>query len=159
MSKFTDEMYATAQTSTRGLVTGEPDAPLRQTWGEIHRQARRMAGGLAEAGIGHGDAVGVLAGLPVDIAPACQATWMRGASLTMLHQPTPRTDLAVWAARHRDGARMIDAQRGGPRRPVRRAAPLLRGARHQGASRSSDCATDPTPTGADRGDPISRCSS
>ncbi|MEO7078474.1 MAG: long-chain fatty acid--CoA ligase, partial [Rhodococcus sp. (in: high G+C Gram-positive bacteria)] len=96
MSKFTEEMFATAQSSRRGLVTGEPDQPLRQSWGEIHQDARAMAGALAEAGIGHGDAIGVLAGQPVDIAPACQAAWMRGGSVTMLHQPTPRTDLAVW---------------------------------------------------------------
>jgi fatty-acyl-CoA synthase len=39
----------------------------------------------------------VLAGSPVEIAPTAQGLWMRGASLTMLHQPTPRTDLQVWA--------------------------------------------------------------
>lgn len=110
MSRFTDEMYATAQTSVRGLVTGEPKAPLRQTWGEIHRIARRMAGGLAAAGIGHGDAVGVLAGMPVDIAPACQGIWMRGASITMLHQPTPRTDLMVWARDTETVLSMIEAR-------------------------------------------------
>ncbi|MDI9916672.1 fatty acyl-AMP ligase [Rhodococcus sp. IEGM 1379] len=97
MSKFTDEMYESAAVSNRGLVTGEPDSPFRQTWGDIHQDARRMAGGLADAGIAHGAAIAVLAGQPVDIAPVCQASWMRGASVTMLHQPTPRTDLAVWA--------------------------------------------------------------
>ncbi|GAA5043254.1 fatty acyl-AMP ligase [Nocardia callitridis] len=110
MSRFTDEMYATGQTCARGLIAGEPSAPLRQTWIEIHRLARRMAGGLAEAGIAHGDAVGVLAGLPVDIAPACQAIWMRGASITMLHQPTPRTDLAVWARDTETVLTMIEAR-------------------------------------------------
>ncbi|WP_280466399.1 AMP-binding protein, partial [Nocardia brasiliensis] len=117
MSRFTDEMYATAQASSRGLVTGEPEAPLRRSWGEIHRIARRMAGGLAAAGIGHGDAVGVLAGMPVDIAPACQAIWMRGASITMLHQPTPRTDLVVWARDTETVLTMIEARavvEGGP---------------------------------------------
>ncbi|MGW0245415.1 fatty acyl-AMP ligase [Nocardia goodfellowii] len=110
MSRFTDEMYATAQSSQRGLVTGEPNAPKRQTWGEIHQLARRMAGGLAAAGIGHGDAVGVLAGMPVDIAPVCQAIWMRGASITMLHQPTPRTDLVVWARDTETVLHMIEAR-------------------------------------------------
>ncbi|MFQ6392265.1 fatty acyl-AMP ligase [Nocardia sp. KC 131] len=110
MSRFTDEMYATAKTSTRGLVTGEPDAPRRQSWPEIHRTARRMAGGLAEAGIGHGDAVGVLAGLPADIAPVCQGIWMRGASITMLHQPTPRTDLVIWARDTETVLTMIEAR-------------------------------------------------
>ena len=83
MSKFTDEMFETASSSKRGLVTGEPEAALRQSWGEIHEQARRMAGALADAGVEHGDAIGILAGQPVDIAPACQATWMRGASVTI----------------------------------------------------------------------------
>ena len=50
MSKFTEEMYATARTSDRGLVTGEPDVRVRQTWGEIHAVARAMAGGLARRG-------------------------------------------------------------------------------------------------------------
>ena len=71
------------------MVTGEPHEPVRHTWGEVHERARCIAGGLAAAGIGHGDAVGVLAGFPVEIAPTAQGLWMRGASLTMLHQPTP----------------------------------------------------------------------
>ncbi|WP_194815843.1 fatty acyl-AMP ligase [Nocardia sp. XZ_19_385] len=126
MSRFTDEMYATAQSSRRGLVTGEPNAPKRQTWGEIHRLARRMAGGLAEAGIGHGDAVGVLAGMPVDIAPVCQAIWMRGASITMLHQPTPRTDLVVWARDTETVLHMIEARAVVLGAPFEAAEPILR---------------------------------
>ncbi|MFC6014137.1 fatty acyl-AMP ligase [Nocardia lasii] len=126
MSRFTDEMFGTALSSSRGLVTGEPGAPLRQTWGEIHGQARRMAGGLAAAGIGHGDAVGVLAGLPVDIAPACQGIWMRGASITMLHQPTPRTDLAVWVRDTETVLRMIDAKAVVLGAPFAAAEPVLR---------------------------------
>ncbi|MFJ4652615.1 fatty acyl-AMP ligase [Nocardia sp. NPDC088792] len=126
MSRFTDEMYATARLSERGLVTGEPDAPRRQGWGEIHRIARRMAGGLAAAGIGHGDAVGVLAGMPVDIAPACQAIWMRGASITMLHQPTPRTDLALWARDTETVLRMIEARAVILGAPFEAAEPILR---------------------------------
>jgi fatty-acyl-CoA synthase len=98
VSRFSNKMYDNAHTSGRGMVTGEPHAPVRHTWGEVHERARRVAGGLAAAGIGHGDAVAVLAGAPVEIAPTAQGVWMRGASLTMLHQPTPRTDLALWAA-------------------------------------------------------------
>ena len=97
MSRFTEKMYRNARTATTGMVTGEPHAPVRHTWGEVHERARRIAGGLAKAGIGLGDAVGVLAGFPVEIAPTAQGLWMRGASLTMLHQPTPRTDLMMWA--------------------------------------------------------------
>ncbi|MFE3191767.1 fatty acyl-AMP ligase [Nocardia sp. NPDC059240] len=126
MSRFTEEMYETARTSLRGLVTGEPDAPTRHTWGEIHDAARRMAGGLAAAGIGPGDAVGVLAGMPVDIAPACQAVWMRGASITMLHQPTPRTDLEVWTRDTETVLGMIEARAVILGEPFMIAEPLLR---------------------------------
>ncbi|WP_424746360.1 hypothetical protein, partial [Mycobacterium sp.] len=31
MSKFTETMYANAHRSRRGMVTGEPDAPVRHT--------------------------------------------------------------------------------------------------------------------------------
>jgi fatty-acyl-CoA synthase len=106
MSRFCDVMYENARTSVRGMVTGEPHAPVRHGWDEVHERARRVAGGLAAAGIGHGDAVAVLAGAPVEIAPTAQGVWMRGASLTMLHQPTPRTDLLLWAT---ETGRVVDA--------------------------------------------------
>jgi fatty-acyl-CoA synthase len=105
VSRFTEKMYRNALTSSTGLVTGEPHEPVRHTWGEVHHKARRIAGGLANAGVGHGDAVGVLAGAPVEIAPIAQGLWMRGASLTMLHQPTPRTELQTWA---KDTTTVID---------------------------------------------------
>lgn len=109
MSRFTDKMFRSARESERGMVTGEPHEPVRHTWLEVHERARRIAGGLAAAGVGKGDAVGVLAGFPVEIAPTAQALWMRGASLTMLHQPTPRTDLAVWAEDTMNVIGMIEA--------------------------------------------------
>lgn len=109
MSRFTEKMYRNAATVTTGMVTGEPHEPVRHTWGEVHERARRIAGGLAAAGVGPGDAVGVLAGYPVEIAPTAQALWMRGASLTMLHQPTPRTDLVVWAEDTMNVIGMIEA--------------------------------------------------
>ncbi len=84
MSEFTETMYGTARSSVKGLVIGEPNDPVRHTWGEVHQRARRIAGGLAAAGVGPGDAVPVLAGAPAEIAPAGQGIWMRGASLTML---------------------------------------------------------------------------
>jgi len=99
MSRFVDTLLDTAvyRGDVRGITTGEPDAPRRRTWGEVHRQARRLAGGLAAAGLGRHDAVAVLAAEPATIAPAVQAVWLCGGSITMLHQPTPRTDLAAWA--------------------------------------------------------------
>ena len=105
MSRFTDKMFHSAMTSEKGMVTGEPLESVRHTWREVYERSRCIAGGLAAAGVGRGDAVGVLAGAPVEIAPTAQALWMRGASLTMLHQPTPRTDLEHWA---KDTANVID---------------------------------------------------
>ena len=110
MSRFTETMFRNAREGTKGMVTGEPHAPVRHTWREVHERARRVAGGLPAAGVGHGDAVGVLAGAPVEIAPTAQGLWMRGASLTMLHQPTPRTDLVVWAEDTMTVIDMIEAK-------------------------------------------------
>ena len=107
------------------MVTGEPHAPVRHTWGEVHQRARRIAGGLAAAGVGHGDAVAVLAGAPVEIAPTAQGVWMRGASLTMLHQPTPRTDLQCWADDTTTVIDMIDATAVIVSDPFMAAAPVL----------------------------------
>jgi fatty-acyl-CoA synthase len=125
LSKFTETMYGTAQSSSKGLVTGEPNCPVRHTWGEVHERARRIAGGLALAGVGHGDSVPVLAGAPAEIAPVGQGVWMRGASLTMLHQPTPRTDLARWAEETTAVIKMIGAKTVVISDPFMAAAPLL----------------------------------
>jgi fatty-acyl-CoA synthase len=125
LSKFTETMYGTAQSSSKGLVTGEPNCPVRHTWGEVHERARRIAGGLALAGVGRGDSVPVLAGAPAEIAPVGQGVWMRGASLTMLHQPTPRTDLARWAEETTAVIKMIGAKTVVISDPFMAAAPLL----------------------------------
>jgi fatty-acyl-CoA synthase len=125
LSRFTDTMYGTAQSSSKGLVTGEPSCPVRHTWGQVHERARRIAGGLATAGIGSGDAVPVLAGAPAEIAPAGQGIWMRGATLTMLHQPTPRTDLQRWAEETAAVIKMIGAKAVVISDPFTAAAPLL----------------------------------
>jgi fatty-acyl-CoA synthase len=69
----------------------------------------------------------VLAGAPVEIAPTAQAIWMRGASLTMLHQPTPRTDLARWASESIGVIDMIKAEAVVVSEPFMAAAPVLAG--------------------------------
>jgi len=99
MSRFVDTLVATAagRGQQRGMVTGEPKEPVRRTWAEVHEQARRVAGGLVAGGFERGGAVAVLAAAPVLIAPTVQAVWLAGGSVTMLHQPTARTDLAEWA--------------------------------------------------------------
>jgi fatty-acyl-CoA synthase len=125
VSRFTQTMYDNAQSSLKGMITGEPNAPVRHTWGQVHERSRRVAGGLAAAGVGHGDAVAVLAGEPVEIAPTAQGIWMRGASLTMLHQPTPRTDLQRWADETTAVIKMIAAKAVVVSDPFMAAAPLL----------------------------------
>jgi len=125
VSRFTETMYESARSSLKGMITGEPNAPVRHTWRQVHERARRVAGGLAAAGVDHGDAVAVLAGEPVEIAPTAQGIWMRGASLTMLHQPTPRTDLQRWAAETTAVIDMIDAKAVVVSDPFMAAAPLL----------------------------------
>jgi fatty-acyl-CoA synthase len=125
LSKFTETMYATAQSSSKGLVTGEPNCPGWHTWREVHERARRIAGGLAVAGVGRGDAVPMLAGAPAEIAPAAQGVWMRGASLTMLHQPTARTDLQRWAQETTGVVKMIGAKAVVISDPFMDAGPLL----------------------------------
>jgi fatty-acyl-CoA synthase len=126
VSRFTEKMFRNAHESTKGMVTGEPGDPVRHTWLEVHQRARRVAGGLAIAGVGHGDAIGVLAGAPVEIAPTAQGLWMRGASLTMLHQPTPRTDLVVWAEDTTTVIDMIEAKAVIVSDPFVAAAPVLK---------------------------------
>ncbi|MDQ3905638.1 MAG: fatty acyl-AMP ligase [Actinomycetota bacterium] len=83
------------------MTTGEPARPRRTTWIEVHCKALRAAGSLtstAQPGLQHGDAVAVLAADPALIAPAVQGVWLAGGSVTMLHQPTRRADLASWAS-------------------------------------------------------------
>jgi fatty-acyl-CoA synthase len=127
VSQFTQTMFDNAQSSSKGMNTGEPDSPVRHTWGQVHERSRRVAGGLAAAGVGHGDAVAVLAGAPVEIAPTAQGVWMRGASVTMLHQPTLRTDLQRWADETMAVINMIGTNAVVVSDPFMAAAPLLSG--------------------------------
>jgi fatty-acyl-CoA synthase len=128
MSRFVDLMLESARGErgeAKGITTGEPKAPVRHTWGQVHERAARMAGALVSGGLARHGAVAVLAAEPVSIAPAVQAVWLAGGSITMLHQPTPRTDLAEWAADTVRVLAMIDSKLvllGSPFEPV---APVL----------------------------------
>jgi fatty-acyl-CoA synthase len=144
VSRFTDTMYRNACSSTNGMVTGEPHHPVRHTWGEVHEKARRAAGGLAAAGVGNGEAVGVLAGAPVEIAPTAQGVWMRGATVTMLHQPTPRTDLLLWAEDTTAVIDMIDARVVIVSDPFMAAVPVLENAGIRVVTVEQLLAGDPT---------------
>jgi len=98
LSVFTRELLATAASSARHLTGGTFADPVRLSWRDVHEQAKRIGGGLAARGVGRGGSVAVLATDAADVAPLAQAAWLRGAALTMLQQPTLRTDLAVWLA-------------------------------------------------------------
>ncbi|MEN3269742.1 MAG: fatty-acyl-CoA synthase [Pseudonocardia sp.] len=115
MSRFLALLLDSAVRSSRGMTTGEPRTAVRRTWPDVHAAARRMAASLRSGdgevpGLQHGAAVGILAGEPASIAPAAQAVWITGGSVTMLHQPTARTDLAAWAEDTMSVLRMIDAK-------------------------------------------------
>ncbi len=110
MSRFLTTLLDTAAASARGMTTGEPHTTSRRSWPEIHDAALRGAGTLSAAGVRRGSAVGVLAGEPGSIAPAVQAVWLVGGSVTMLHQPTARTDLVGWAEETVGVLKMIGAE-------------------------------------------------
>src|SRR6476661_2281053 len=111
MSRFLATLLESASRSAHGMVTGEPHEPVRRTWPEVHERALAMAAALrgGRPGLAPGSAVGVLAGEPVAIAPLAQAVWLCGGSVTMLHQPTTRTDLAAWAEDTVSVLKMIEA--------------------------------------------------
>ncbi|MGH3942346.1 MAG: fatty acyl-AMP ligase [Pseudonocardiaceae bacterium] len=105
MSRFIDTLMGHCASdspfrSERGITTGEPTAPRRLSWVEVHQKALHAAGTLQRAtpGVHSGNAVAVLAGDPALIAPSVQGVWLAGGSVTMLHQPTARADLSAWVA-------------------------------------------------------------
>lgn len=81
-----------------GLVAGDPANPIRTLWSDVHLAARRGAARLVAGGLRPGGTVAVLAAAPLEVAPVVQAVWLAGGSVTMLHQPTPRTDPLHYAA-------------------------------------------------------------
>src|SRR6478736_10415402 len=110
MSAFIDALRTAAQGST-GMTTGEPHQPVRTSWAQVHAKACAGARVLAAHGVGPGDAVAVLAAQPSEVAPVAQAAWLAGASVTMLHQPTARTNLATYGAETAAVLSLIGAKR------------------------------------------------
>lgn len=109
MSRFIDAL-AQAADSPAGMTTTPTREPRRQSWAQVHEQARRGASVLADRGVEPGSAVAILAGSPIDVAPAAQSVWWAGGSVTMLHQPTARTDLTRYAADTAAVLAMLGAQ-------------------------------------------------
>ncbi len=136
MSTFTRDVLRSAASSPHGLNVGTLADPVRLTWSEVREHAAKMAGGLAGNGIGRHGSVAVLAAQAADVAPLAQAIWMRGAALTMLHQPTPRADLAVWLDDTVRAIRLIRAD------IVVVGEPFLMAMEHLAASGVAVCAVD-----------------
>jgi fatty-acyl-CoA synthase len=109
VSAFTDALLRAAE-SDHGMTTGEPREPERRSWAQVHQAALPGAARLIDAGLRVGDAVALLAARPADVAPAAQAVWLAGGSVTMLHQPTARTDLLHFAVETQTALGVIGAR-------------------------------------------------
>lgn len=110
MTTLVHTWLAAPASHDRGLHSGDDPSHLRyRSWEQIREAARNTAGALADAGVGPGGRVAILAADPGDVAELVQATWMRGAAFTMLHQPTPRADLAAWLDDTRDAIAVLGA--------------------------------------------------
>jgi fatty-acyl-CoA synthase len=111
VSRFVEKLLASASGhgQVAGIVTGEPNRPVRHTWAQVHEASRRGAGALMRAGVRRGAAIAVLTAAPLQAAVAAQAVWLSGGSVTMLQQPTPRTDINTWVQDTFEMLRVIGA--------------------------------------------------
>lgn len=101
MSDFLATMVGSATSpAADGWFCAKSDSGdmITRPWSEVHEEARRCAHALRSAGVRAGSAVALLIGAPREVAVLAQAVWLCGASVTMLHQPTPRTDVGRYAA-------------------------------------------------------------
>ncbi|MBF6354042.1 AMP-binding protein [Nocardia higoensis] len=111
MSRITDLLFRQPAPEDTGLWSGESSSELSfLSWAQVRSAAATAAAGLADAGVVPGDSVAILAGGAEDVTVTVQASWMRGASFTMLHQPTPRTNLETWLADCREVVRMLGSR-------------------------------------------------
>ncbi|MBO0805455.1 MAG: fatty acyl-AMP ligase [Nocardiopsaceae bacterium] len=150
MSRFTDMTAASAASSAKGIVYWEQHGATRRSWGDVRRRAERMAADLMAEGLRPGAPVALLVAEPLLVASAVQAIWLAGGSVTMLQQPTGRTDLAQWSERTVRALDMIGSQLvllGPVFEPV---APELasRGIRFRMLADLDDAAPDTTPGAA-----------
>lgn len=111
MSRITQSLFDEPVSEATGLWSGPDASELTfRSWDQLRGTARRVAAGLAEAGVLPGDSVAILAGPADDVTVAVQAIWMRGAAFTMLHQPTPRMNLETWLSDTRAVIEMLGAR-------------------------------------------------
>ncbi|MET3805274.1 fatty-acyl-CoA synthase [Nakamurella sp. UYEF19] len=152
MSAFVDALRSAAQ-GDAGMTTGEPRTVVRTRWSDIHRTALAGSAVLAARGLVPGQAVAVLAGTPAEVAPAAQAVWLAGGSVTMLHQPTARTRLDHYAAETMTTLRVIGASLVIVGEPFLELAPLLDGTGIGAVTVAELAGGDPSQAPAvDRGD-------
>lgn len=69
-------------------VVGASGDAVTVSWAEVHYRARRMAGVLADAGLGRGCRVGLLGDTGVEQVCALQGVWLAGGAITVLPLPT-----------------------------------------------------------------------
>ncbi|WP_280418126.1 long-chain-fatty-acid--CoA ligase [Nocardia carnea] len=111
MNRITRSLFDEPVSEVTGLWSGPDASELTfRSWDQLRANARRVAAGLAEAGVVPGDSVAILAGPADDVTVTVEAIWMRGAMFTMLHQPTPRMNLETWLADTRSVIEMLDAR-------------------------------------------------
>ncbi|APE35362.1 hypothetical protein BOX37_16980 [Nocardia mangyaensis] len=111
MSRITQLLFDEPVSEVNGLWSGPDASELTfRSWDQLRATARRVAAGLAEAGVQPGDSVAILAGPADEVTVAVQAIWMRGAVFTMLHQPTPRMNLETWLTDTRSVIEMLGAR-------------------------------------------------
>ena len=148
--------------SPHGMTTGEPrDARptdlARDPRHAARRAARRAGGGRAS---GEARPSACWPASPATIAPAAQAVWLLGGSVTMLHQPTARTDLAAWAEETVGVLKMIGAAARAARGALRRRWPRCSpSAASRAACSTTSTASPSTPTPTPRARTTPRCCS
>ena len=100
--------------ATRGhgeVVTGTPEGPPRRSsWAQVEEHARRLAGALAESGIGRGDAVAVIGANSIRQLEAWFAIMATGAACHPLSPALPPERIASLLRAHSDKAALIDPE-------------------------------------------------
>jgi fatty-acyl-CoA synthase len=89
------------------VVGGDVD---RVPWGQLHEDARGMAGALQSRGIGPGDHVALLGPTTRPLVTAIQAVWLAGATVVVLPLPMRLGSLEEFVAQTRARVRGADTK-------------------------------------------------